>query len=541
MRIFLSLFLLSFCTTFLVGQQILDEVIVRAMSEETMNNIFPLYNQQIRTANAEVKNVVLLNEDLHLYKIEYTSPIDNKTLSNIKRQKGIISASFNEYVENRVRPNDVKYGEQWALEFSKVQKVWDITTGGKTYDGKEIVIAQLDDGMDINHEDLKDNIYVNTKEIPNDGKDNDGNGYVDDYKGYNLSSNNGNINSLSHGTSVAGIMGAMTNNSTGIAGINWKVKIMPIVGIDRLDRIISAYSYIISQRRRFNNTNGAQGAFIAVTNYSGGISNAFGNVEPYRAWCDLFDVMGNDGILSIGATTNESTNIDLLGDMPSTCLSEFFISTTNIDKTGEKVARAGFSQKYISLAAPGENLTTLKNNNGYQTDFSGTSGAAPMVAGVAALLFSVPCEPFSTLIVKDRVAAVRGVRNAIINGLTKTDNLKQLTKGGGYLNAEAAVSLMSGPCDGKLLLPSPKGDLGVLQARTLGSSVIVEYITPNEEALYSVMVSDEMGRIIINKKLEVPSFGNKLVRLDDPSLQGRRVFISVYTEKDIITKFFWLK
>lgn len=453
-----------------------------------------------------------LSVDFQMYKIECSVSSAKEVEKGLKTMSDIEFLGKNQYVNFRQSPNDVLFTEQWALSFSKIPKIWDVTTGGHTFDGKEIVIAVLDDGLDINHSDIKDNIFINKKEIPNDGKDNDGNGYIDDHMGYNVDLNNGTPIAQNHGTGVSGIMGAKGNNNLGVSGINWDVKILPIYGVNKLDEIIIAYSYVLKMKRLYLSSKGEKGAFVLVTNYSGGIAKAWGNEEPYKQWCAMYDLLGSEGILSVGATDNEPVNVDILGDMPSTCSSDYFISTTNIDETGKKVFRAGFGTKYIAMAAPGENLVTLSKNDGFVKEFSGTSASSPMVAGTLALLFSTPCESFSNLINNDKAAAALAVRNAVLQSLTKTNDLKDQTKFGGYLNGEGALALMDDPCDGKLLLPSPKGDVEIKTVNSINGELIIEYLTPDETD-YQLMISNTLGQILYRSDLKVPSFGNKILNI----------------------------
>ncbi len=453
-----------------------------------------------------------LSVDFQMYKIECSVSSAKEVEKSLKTMSDIEFLGKNQFVNFRQSPNDVLFTEQWALSFSKIPKIWDVTTGGLTFDGKEIVIAVLDDGLDINHSDIKDNIFINKKEIPNDGKDNDGNGYIDDHMGYNVDLNNGTPIAQNHGTGVSGIMGAKGNNNLGVSGINWDVKILPIYGVNKLDEIIIAYSYVLKMKRLYLSSKGEKGAFVLVTNYSGGIAKAWGNEEPYKQWCAMYDLLGSEGILSVGATDNEPVNVDILGDMPSTCSSDYFISTTNIDETGKKVFRAGFGTKYIAMAAPGENLVTLSKNDGFVKEFSGTSASSPMVAGTLALLFSTPCESFSNLINNDKAAAALAVRNAVLQSLTKTNDLKDQTKFGGYLNGEGALALMDDPCDGKLLLPSPKGDVEIKTVNSINGELIIEYLTPDETD-YQLMISNTLGQILYRSDLKVPSFGNKILNI----------------------------
>jgi hypothetical protein len=144
-----------------------------------------------------------------------------------------------------------------------------------------------------NHSDLTDNLWKNHKEIPGNGIDDDGNGYVDDYEGWNAVSQNGNVySSGSHGLNVAGIIGARGNNEMGVSGMNWDIKIMQIrLSQVREDNVLRAYEYALSHRKRYNESGGIEGAFVVATNSSWGIDR--GRPEDAPLWCAFYDSLGN--------------------------------------------------------------------------------------------------------------------------------------------------------------------------------------------------------------------------------------------------------
>lgn len=514
-------------TSSIFSQKIFNEVIIKINPN---NSIEEVINSEGSKVDYKIQ---MLCDELGYYCIKYKHNIDEAQLGEISKTKGVLNASYNEYLQLRSNPDDSLYSKQWALEFSKIDKVWQQTTGGNTLSGADIVIAVLDNGIDVNHNDLNANIWRNEKEIPNDNKDNDNNGYVDDYYGYNVQTENGAIEVQDHGTSVSGIISASTNNRIGISGVNWNAKILPIFGVKTLGEIISAYYYVHKMRKLYNESNGSKGAFIPVTNYSGGISNAWGNQPPYNSWCEMYDLLGSQGILSVGATDNANIDVEIKGDMPSTCTSEFFICATNINKTGNKVQNAGYSNKYISLGAPGEDISTLKSKNRYDIQFSGTSAATPMVSGVLALMYSLPCHSLDSLIKNDEIKAATVIKNAVLAGVTQTPALKNITKSGGYLNAENALAYLSDYCDS--VFPSPKGELKIVSIEENGSYKKINYITPDEKG-YSYRLVNPRGQILFENKLEVPSFGEKsLIIPINLNLKGP-IFISIFNEKDVASR-----
>ncbi len=362
-----------------------------------------------------------------------------KQIKLLQSTQGIVHVQQDMYARFRRLPDDEFIPDQWALDLIEVAKVWDITTGGTTQDGREIVVAVIDDGYDIDHEDIVDNLWVNTAEIPDNDLDDDGNGYEDDYFGLHLPSQTDNHLEIDHGTSVAGIVGAKGNNTIGMSGINWDIKIMHL-SLARstgstggsVSDIIEAYQYALDQREKYNDTNGAEGAFVVATNFSGGIEQAFPDDVPM--WCPIYEELGRAGIINISAVANEDINVEIEGDIPSLCSSDFLITTTNTDINDQKIVSAAFGSLSVDLGAPGEDaLSTIKDNR--YREFSGTSSSAPHVAGVAALLYSLPCTNLLEMAKEDPPVAALLVKRAILDGVNLNADLSGITVTGGRLNA----------------------------------------------------------------------------------------------------------
>jgi gliding motility-associated-like protein len=211
----------------------------------------------------------------------------------------------------------------------------DITTGGSTAAGDRIVVAVLEtDGSNFNHTDLIGNHWVNIHETPDNGLDDDGNGYVDDYNGWNTTAGTDNVAGGGHGTSVSGMIGATGDNGLGGVGVNWDVEIMQIDIANGLteSNVLAGYEYARAMRALYNDTDGAKGAVIVVTNASWGSDSA--DPADFPVWCGFYDALGEEGVLNCGATTNSPLNVDVQGDMPTACASDFMISVTATDDNG---------------------------------------------------------------------------------------------------------------------------------------------------------------------------------------------------------------
>lgn len=283
-------------------------------------------------------------------------------------------------------PNDTLFGKQWDMMKISAPQAWDSVTGGFTVDSQQIVIATVDGGFDLTQPDM--DYWINTHEIPYNGIDDDSNGYIDDYRGWNTVWLDDSFPVLSHGTACAGISGAIGNNVTGVAGVCWHAKEMLVAtnGNDEAS-VVSAYSYVFTQRQIYNQTNGVKGAFVVVTNSSFGPA---GYGYQYPLWNAMYDSMGSIGILSAGATSNNpNCDVDTCPDIPSQCASNYTIMVTNTDSND--VRRGAYGPMNVDLAAPGLGTFTVTTDSSYAS-FAGTSAASPHVAGAIALMWSAACQ-----------------------------------------------------------------------------------------------------------------------------------------------------
>lgn len=388
-----------------------------------------------------------LSKRLNIWLIHFdaTAVDETKFLSGIQKSPQVLLAQFNHYVESRNTPNDPDFGQQWnmlnigqtgGLNGADVRatNAWDITTGGLTASGDTIVLAIDDDGFDLLHEDL--HYWKNHEEIPGDGMDNDNNGYIDDYDGWNAQTGNGTIISSSHGTHVAGIAGAIGNNGKGVAGVNWNVQIMPVQGNSGTEAIaVAGYSYILEMRAKYNETDGTSGAFVVATNSSWGID--FALPANFPIWAAMYDSMGYYGILSAAATNNSSNvNVDVQGDMPTACPSDYLISVTNTNNNDLRTAAYGLTT--IDLGAPGTSILSTVPGNLYQLK-TGTSMASPHVAGAVALICSLPCEGLSNDLKNDPAGTALKIKNFILDATDPVSNMTGFSVTGGRLNVYQAL------------------------------------------------------------------------------------------------------
>ncbi|NNE29798.1 MAG: S8 family serine peptidase, partial [Saprospiraceae bacterium] len=401
--------------------------------------------------------------NIWILQFDHTAVHEGRLLNALRQHPKVITAQVNHLVEPRQTfPNDAEFSSQWhwfndgtngAVADADVdaELAWDITTGGLTTDGDEIVVAVLDDGTDLTHPDLMDNAWVNQHEIPGNGIDDDENGYIDDYLGWNIFSDDDDVGNGGHGVSVSGMIGAVGNNEIGGTGINWDVKIMMIKNNFATQEalVLEAYAYPYAMRQMYNQTNGEKGAFVVSTNASWGVD--FGDPEDAPLWCSFYDDLGAEGILNCGATSNQGINIDIEGDLPTACPSDFMVAVTRSGDANQQ--GGGFGPMQIDLAAPGILVYTTSSGGGYGST-TGTSFSSPLVAGIIGLMYSAPCSNLTALAKNDPAGAALAVRGYLLDNVTPVAGYEDLVASGGVANAFQAIEdimLNCGPC------PPPSG------------------------------------------------------------------------------------
>jgi hypothetical protein len=352
-------------------------------------------------------------------------------------------AQNNHVISERSTPNDPQFAQQWQHQNIQSAAAWDITTGGITAAGDTIVVAIMEKA-DLGHPDLAANAWINRGEIPNNGIDDDGNGYVDDVRGWDPAAQNDNVYSGFHGTEVAGMVGAVGNNGTQVVGANWSVKLMPVNYANTEEAsVLASYTYPLVMRRLYNSSNGQHGAFVVATNASWGVDN--GQPADAPLWCAMYDTLGAAGVLNCASTTNNNVDVDVVGDLPTACPSDFMISVTATNNNDMRTF-SGWGATTVDVGAPGANVWTTTMGGGTGSA-SGTSFASPLTAGVVALLYSVPCASLAAIAHNDPMEAALRVRHALFAGVDQVGNLPGHTVTGGRINAFHSAQFLIDSCE----------------------------------------------------------------------------------------------
>jgi subtilisin family serine protease len=311
-----------------------------------------------------------------------------------------------------VTPNDPSYRQLFGLNNSgqtggtadadiDAPEAWGVTTGDA-----DTLVAVIDTGVDISHPDLDDNVWTNPGEIAGNGRDDDGNGYVDDVHGWDFFNNDNTVYDGaedSHGTHVAGTIAATGGNGIGVTGVSWRAQVMPLKfiapGGGYTSDAIAALEYAVANGARLSN-------------------NSWGGGGPSQALKEAIDAAGNVGHLFVAAAGNGGSDgigddTDLAPSYPASFDSGNIISVEASDSRDGLASFSNYGPLSVDLAAPGVGILSTLPNNSYGS-YSGTSMATPHVTGAAALLLSAN-PGFGALQIKarlldtvDRVAAFSG-------------------------------------------------------------------------------------------------------------------------------------
>ena len=395
---------------------------------ESLHPLFPYLARPSRNPNLK-----------RIYLLRFAPDVPLETLKAAYEQSPFVDAVEYNYLRptlaEAVVPNDPKYSEQWSLPLMRLPQAWAIEKGDRG-----VVIAIIDSGIDYRHDDLAPKVWINSDEVPDNGLDDDGNGYVDDIYGWDftdapnlqgegdyIEGDNEPIDEKGHGTHVAGIAGAMPDNGIGIAGVAWESPLMAIrAGLS------------LGGTSRMQDDDSAAAIVYAADNGASIINMSWGSERRSFVIQDAIDYAYARGLVLVAAAGNSQKPEAIF---PAGYRKVIAVAST--EQNQQRFYQSNFGAS-IDIGAPGNVILSTQINNQYRL-LTGTSMASPHVAGVAALMLA-----------KRPGLTHEEVRHILINTADPvyqedSDELDERFVGAGTVNAERALLAT-----------------GVLQARILG-------------------------------------------------------------------------
>jgi subtilisin family serine protease len=353
-------------------------------------------------------------------------------IEQLQRDPRVRYAEPNFIVHADAVPNDPSYGQLWGMDRIDAPRAWDVTTGSSG-----VTVAVIDTGVDWSHPDLSSQIWINPGEncagCRTDGTDNDHNGYVDDWHGWDFVSDDNNpTDDHGHGTHVAGTIGATGNNGIGVAGVNWNVRVMPVkfLNAQGSGTTADAISAVL-----YSADNGAD-----ISN------NSWAGDDFSQALADAIGVADQRDQLFVAAAGNQSNDNDESPTYPASYDLPNMITVAATDEFDDIAYFSNVGRRSVDLGAPGVNIYSTWPGASYQT-LSGTSMATPHVAGAAALAKA----EFPS-------ASAPGLKALLLDSVDPNPALAEFTATGGQLNVGTAVTCSGAP---KLFLDSPGAGFSV--------------------------------------------------------------------------------
>lgn len=364
-----------------------------------------------------------------------------QALAQYSNLAGVENAQPNYIYKLAASPNDARFSELYGMAKINAPAAWETTTGSPN-----VVVAIIDTGIRYTHEDLAANMWKNAGEIAGNGVDDDANGFVDDVYGWDFFYNDADpFDENGHGTHVAGTVGAVGNNSIGVAGVNWNVRLMAIKIYNNSGfgstsaMLVNAYNYVRMMKTR--------GVNIRVTSNSyGGCDEACGYDQATK---DAIDRLGEADVLNVFAAGNDNRNVETTPFYPASYTSPQILSVAASDQNDNRGSFSNYGATSVDVAAPGVNiLSTVNASNSAYASFTGTSMAAPHVSGAAALLAAA-----------NPSLSAASLKASLMNTVDVLPQWNGVVKTGGRINVARAVQQPT-VCNFNLIVPIPLAEAG---------------------------------------------------------------------------------
>src|SRR5262245_20311965 len=362
-------------------------------------------------------------------------------VERLRRNPAVEYAEPDYIMQAALAPADPSYPLLWGLHNIGqtggapgadigAESAWTITVGDRS-----VLVGVLDSGIDYNHPDLRDNIWTNPGEIPGNGVDDDGDGFIDDVHGWDFVNDDGDpMDDFGHGTHVAGTIGALGDNDQGVTGVAWRVSLVPL--------------------KFLNSTgNGSTSDAVAAINYAiqigvNVLNNSWGSYDISQTLSDAIRDAEAANIVFVCAAGNNGSNNDVLPFYPASYAIDNVISVAATDQTDRKAVFSNYGPGSVHLGAPGVDIFSTLPQAHYGS-LSGTSMAAPHVSGAAALIRAIAPDMTATQ-----------VREKILDGAVRLTNLASLVSTGGRLSAFFPMATRDD------IPPGPITDVGTVFSRS---------------------------------------------------------------------------
>jgi subtilisin family serine protease len=384
-----------------------------------------------------------------------------RALERLQTDERVRYAERNALIHLDALPNDAFFNRLWGLNNTgqtvqgltglpdadiDAPEAWNVTTGSST-----VTVAVIDTGIDGSHPDLASQMWINAGEncsgCRTDGIDNDGNGYVDDWRGWDwVNDDNNPTDDHGHGTHVAGTIGASGNNGIGVTGVNWQVRLMPMK--------------FLSSAGSGTTADAVSAVLYAADKGADVMNNSWGGDTYSQALADAISVADDRGSLFVAASGNSSNDNDANPDYPSSYDNPNVISVAATEHRDGLAWFSNIGKRTVDLGAPGLNIYSTWPGGSYQF-LTGTSMAAPHVSGAAALVKAA----FPN-------ASDLGIKALLLSGVDPNASLAGRTSTGGRLNVANAVTCSTTP---KVLFDAPGAGFNV----DVGTPIAIAAIATN--------------------------------------------------------------
>lgn len=364
--------------------------------------------------------------------------------ARLARLPGVEWVETDQLVSAAAIPNDSRFGELWGLHNSgqtggtadadiDAPEAWDTLKGGA------VLVAVVDTGIDYRHADLAANVWTNPGEIANNGVDDDGNGLVDDVRGWNyVANNNDPYDDNAHGSHVSGTLAGIGDNALGVVGVNRQARILPLKFLDA-----QGYGY----------TSGAVAAiYYAIDKGARVMNHSWSGAGYSQSLADAFTAAQTANVVMAVAAGNAGQNIDATPSYPAALQHANIVAVAATTHNDSLAYFSNYGAKGVDLGAPGEAILSSVPGNGYAT-YSGTSMATPHVAGAASLLLAA-----------NPALSAAQVKDILLGSIDPIAALAGKSVSGGRLNLRAALAAAATP-PGTNLAPLANAGADVSLAR----------------------------------------------------------------------------